>query len=69
MKSADYVKGLRDKETGELKKELAELRREQFSLRMQAGTGQLVKNNLVGQVRRKIAQVKTLMHEQAEKAS
>ncbi|HEU0197227.1 MAG TPA: 50S ribosomal protein L29 [Nevskiaceae bacterium] len=66
MKNTDYVKSLRGKTGPELKAELAALRREQFSLRMQAGTGQLVKNNLVGQARRKIARVKTLMRQQAK---
>jgi len=66
MKAVDYVKSLGDKGVAQLRQELSALRREQFSLRMQAGTGQLVKNNLVGDVRKKIARVKTLMRQQAK---
>lgn len=66
MKRADYLKTLTGKSVSELRQELSALRREQFSLRMQAGTGQLVKNNLVGDVRKKIARVKTLMQQQAK---
>lgn len=66
MKSADYLKTLADKSVTELRAELSELRREQFSLRMQQGTGQLVKNNLVGDVRKKIARVKTLIQQQVK---
>jgi len=66
MKSADYLKSLSGKDVAQLRQELSALRREQFSLRMQSGTGQLVKNNLVGDVRKKIARVKTLMQQQAK---
>lgn len=66
MKAVDYVKSLGDKDVAQLRQELSALRREQFSLRMQAGTGQLVKNNLVGDVRKNIARVKTLMQQQAK---
>lgn len=66
MKTKDYVKELRGKDAAALKEELASLRREQFSVRIQAATGQLVKNNLIGQVRRKIARVKTMMREQVK---
>lgn len=66
MKTKDYVKELRGKDVAALKEELVSLRREQFSVRMQAATGQLVTNNLIGQVRRKIARVKTLMREQVK---
>ncbi len=66
MKSADYIKSLGEKDVPQLRQELSALRREQFSLRMQAGTGQLVKNNLVGDVRKNIARVKTLMQQQAK---
>lgn len=66
MKGSDYIKSLHGKDTAQLRQELSALRREQFSLRMQAGTGQLVKNNLVGDVRKKIARVKTLIQQQAK---
>lgn len=63
MKSTEYLKALRTKSAQQLKEELAALRREQFSLRMQAGMGQLGKSHLFGDVRRKIAQIKTLMRQ------
>lgn len=65
MKRVDYLKTMSGKTLQELRQELTALRREQFALRMQAGTGQLVKNSLVGDVRKKIARVKTLMQQQS----
>ncbi len=56
---------LRQKTTTELNALLMELRREQFNLRMQQGTGQAVaRPSQVRQVRRDIARIKTIMHEQ-----
>lgn len=66
MKSTEFVKGLRGKSAAELKSELAALRKEQFNLRMQAAVGQLGKSNLVGEVRKKIARVKTIMQQQVK---
>ena len=65
MKTAEYVKNLRGQSAQALKEELAALRKEQFSLRMQKATGQLNKTTLVGEVKRKIARVKTVL-QQAE---
>ena len=56
---------LRQKNGAELLKLLQDLKREQFSLRMQKGTGQLTKPNEVQRVRRDIARLKTIMAEQA----
>jgi len=55
----------------ELNEELPKLRREQFSLRMQRATGQTVKPNDFGRVRKDIARLKTVLAEQvaAAKAS
>jgi large subunit ribosomal protein L29 len=61
MKGAEYIKTLGGKSAQELKGELAALRKEQFSLRMQKAMGQLNKTSLVGDVRRNIARVKTVM--------
>lgn len=66
MKSTEFVKGLRGKSATELKSELAALRKEQFNLRMQGAVGQLSKSNLVGEVRKKIARVKTIMQQQVK---
>jgi len=57
---------LRDKSVEDLGKELIGLLREQFNLRMQKGTGQLSKTHRVGQVRREIARVKTILNEKAK---
>jgi len=59
---------LREKSADELNKELVELLREQFSLRMQNGTGQLSRPHQVKIVRRNIARIKTILNEKAGKA-
>lgn len=65
MKTTEFVKTLRAKSAADLKAELAALRKEQFNLRMQAAVGQLNQSNLVRDVRKKIARVKTIMQQQA----
>ena len=57
---------LRDKSVEDLTSELNGLLREQFNLRMQKGTGQLSHTHRVGQVRREIARVKTILSEKAK---
>ncbi len=57
---------MRAASTAERKAELDSLRERQFTLRMQKATGQLAKSNEIGNVRRQIAQLLTVMHE-AEK--
>ena len=44
---------------------LAELKREQFNLRFQAATNQIEKPSRVREVRRTIAQIRTLQNERA----
>lgn len=56
---------LREKTSEQLQEELLGLLREQFNLRMQKGTGQLAKPHLLGEVRRNIARVRTVMNEKA----
>ena len=56
---------LREKSVDELQQELLGLLKEQFNLRMQKTTGQLVQTHLLGQVRRDIARVKTVLNEKA----
>jgi len=63
------AKELRAKAAKDLSDELLKLRREQFSLRMQRATGQGVKPHDFGRVRKDIARVKTVLAEQAAKAS
>jgi len=59
MKSTD----LRHKSEDELKGELVGLRKEAFNLRFQRATGQLENTARVGQVRRDIARIKTILTE------
>lgn len=57
------AKELRNKTAEDLTEELLKLRKEQFALRMQRATGQGVKPNEFGRVRKSIARVKTVMRE------
>ena len=57
MKAAD----LREKSVADLREELLVLRREQFNLNMAKATGQLAQIHLLGQIRRDIARVKTVI--------
>ena len=60
-KQADIISQTDD----QLNEQLAELKREQFNLRFQAATNQLEKPSRVREVRRTIAQIKTLQSERA----
>jgi len=62
------AKELRGKEPKDLHGELIKLRREQFSLRMQAASGQTVKSSDFGKVKKSIARVKTVMNEKVRAA-
>jgi len=59
------AKDLRQKSPVELSEELLKLRKEQFALRMQRATGQGVKPDQFGKVRKSIARLKTVLAEQA----
>jgi large subunit ribosomal protein L29 len=54
---------LRVKNQSELRSELTELLKEQFTLRMQKGTGQLVTPHELRRVRRDIARIRTVLGE------
>lgn len=54
---------LREKSVEELQQSLLGLLKDQFNLRMQKATGQLAQTHLLGQVRRDIARVKTVLKE------
>ena len=54
---------LRSKSATELKGELKTLLQEQFNLRMQKAVGQVAKPHLFKNVRRNIAQIKTILRE------
>ena len=59
---------LRNQTDDQLVDQLAELKREQFNLRFQAATNQLEKPSRVREVRRTIAQIRTLQNERASAA-
>jgi large subunit ribosomal protein L29 len=52
---------LRAKNKDELADRLAELKKEQFNLRFQKASGQLANTAQFGNVRREIAQIKTIL--------
>jgi large subunit ribosomal protein L29 len=59
---------LRTRTDDQLSEQLGELKREQFNLRFQAATNQLEKPSRVREVRRTIAQIRTLQGERARAA-
>ena len=59
---------LRTRSDDELTTQLGELKREQFNLRFQAATNQLEKPSRIREVRRTIAQIRTLQNERARAA-
>ena len=63
------IADLRTKTDDQLSAELNELKREQYNLRFQAATNQLEAPSRIRQVRRNIAQIKTLQSERAAKAA
>jgi large subunit ribosomal protein L29 len=66
---ANVIEDLRTKTDDQLSAELTELKREQFNLRFQAATNQLEKPSRIREVRRMIAQIKTLQTERANSAA
>ena len=65
MKATD----LRAKSVSDLQKLLNEKLHEQFNLRMQKGTGQLMQSHLIKMARREIAQIKTIIREKQGEAA
>jgi large subunit ribosomal protein L29 len=65
MKPAD----LRTKTTDELNDQLLQYKKEQFNLRFQKASGQLENTARVGQVRRDIARIKTILGERNRSAA
>jgi large subunit ribosomal protein L29 len=59
------AKELRSKSAAELNDELIKLRKEQFALRMQRATGQAIKPDQFGKVRKNVARLKTVMRQSA----
>ncbi|MDZ4731321.1 MAG: 50S ribosomal protein L29 [Xanthomonadales bacterium] len=60
---------LKAKSQKELREQLSGLLREQFSLRMQKGTGQLTKPHELRRVRRDIARVNTILNEKSKEGT
>ena len=60
---------LRTKTDDQLTEQLVELKREQFNLRFQAATNQLERPARIKEVRRAIAQIKTLQTERTSAAA
>ena len=60
---------LRAKSDDQLDTQLIELKREQFNLRFQAATNQLERPARIKEVRRAIAQIKTLQTERSRAAA
>ena len=65
MAKVDDLKASTDDQLGT---QLADLKREQFNLRFQAATNQIEKPSRVREVRRSIAQIKTLQGERTRAA-
>jgi large subunit ribosomal protein L29 len=60
---------LRTKTDDQLSEQLVELKREQFNLRFQSATNQLERPARIKEVRRAIAQIKTLQTERTRSAA
>ena len=69
MKTNEYLKQLRGKSAEQLNEELMALQKEQFNLRLQTVTGQQNKSHLAGDVKKRIARLKTIAKQQATKAA
>ncbi|MEO0462236.1 MAG: 50S ribosomal protein L29 [Pseudomonadota bacterium] len=63
------IADLRTKTDDQLSIELTDLKREQYNLRFQSATNQLTTPSRIREVRRHIAQIKTLQNERAKAAA
>ena len=68
-KKTTTMEDLRTKTDDQLNEQLVMLKKEQFNLRFQAATNQLEGAARVKEVRREIAQIKTLQGERAREAA
>jgi len=66
---AQKFEDLRTRTDDQLNEQLTELKREQFNLRFQAATNQLERPARIKEVRRAIAQIKTLQTERTSAAA
>ena len=63
------MEDIRAKTTDELSDQLNELNKEAFNLRFQAASGQLENTARVRQVRRNLAQIKTVLNEKKRESA
>ena len=63
------IDDLKNRTDDQLVEQLAELKREQFNLRFQAATNQIEKPSRIREVRRSIAQIRTLQGERTRAAA
>ena len=68
MKTTGYVKELMAKSADELQKDLVSAKKELFNLRFQNATNQLDNTARVGEVRKNIARIQTVIAEKAKEA-
>ena len=66
MKSTKYLESLSDKSVEELKAELVSTKKELFNLRFQNATNQLDNTARIGEVRKNIARIQTVMTQRAK---
>ena len=66
MKSKKYLESLRDKTSDELSGELVTAKKELFNLRFQNATNQLDNTARIGEVRKNIARIQTVMTQRAK---
>ncbi len=66
MKRRELLRELRNRSDDELQDELDETYRELFNLRFRLATRNLGNDRLVPETRKKIARIKTLLHQRAQ---
>lgn len=68
MKINKYVEDLKAKSAAELNEELVAAKKELFNLRFQNATNQLDNTSRIGEVRKNIARIQTVITEKAQQA-
>ena len=63
MKSSNFLEKLRELNNDELKTRLSDRKQELFNLRFQQATGHLDSNARIGQVKKEIARIHTILRE------
>ena len=66
MKKTKYLESLKDKSVEELRAELTSTKKELFNLRFQNATNQLDNTARIGEVRKNIARIQTVMTQRAK---